>query len=1005
MVTKKQYTIGIFSIIVIATAFTIMIMSGGHIDYKNNHFKAFDVNNKTIFDSVYSVYTNNVLGTYAKYYYIDSRQNTDNVYLEQKIKFRNSNLTRFFYVRENTIKEGAKVSCPGNTCYLVVKYNGLKCTSISDNKCFIGTKTILDWSDAKDNIKVVKQYSTYLKITSHTLANEFYFDPKLIEDVVEDEKEIKDDFVDVKKISIKIKEDYDLVKPINLEMIDVKADLDDEVIVSKMISYFIKDKTIYFEFDTDKDYDIWQEGKDGERIEPLSYDVNGFNHLVSFNNDKTEYRVHIGKSSDIYVITVTGMSSWAGQSYMWLDNFARNSTNTTTVVPREGLVAFYPLNGNTNDYLGLNNGTEINTTNTTDRFENNNGAYNFEPSINSGIQNYNFSLLNNTNLFTVCGWFSTKSISLTQVIVSNYEGVNRFNINVGSSTIRARLGNKNVSSTTLSNNVWYHFCFVNNGPLDSNRALYLNSVIQTGTSATTTSSSDVGFWIGARQGGTNNNFNGSIDDVMIFNRSLSDSQVQALYQSSNKSVAQSYQTGALSTAFCIKDCINETGIVAQYRAENDNVNLNDYYGNYNFTVNGVVANNTGKYGYARGSFSETNFFSGSLPNINDTTNISFSFWLKLNYSTGIQTILDYTSGVNTQRIQIYKSTTDTIIFYMSKNGAVVGCGPATGALTLNNWYMFTGTYDGTTRNCKVYLNSNYIANENTAAYSANMANTVILGKAYDVGYSFSGYIDNLIIKNYTMPQSEINKLYLSGYDHYMNNSYLNKIEFDGDVNASCYFYNSNVTNFTTSYDNFFSNWTKYYTNNSNLTFISYANNQNINSNTDYGICTLNGTNFNVFNMTFYSDNSKIVINNTLLTVGNVQIQGIVEASIFTQTNATLKIYRPNGTLYNTTYNDTGAKDITLTNIYDYATLSSVENGTWSSVLNLTGNYNATVTSNFQVGYSCTIWDTWIYSGGSLVCNVLSVLKRFSMYDFNITMNRTEITTGTVVYLERSRLRK
>ena len=48
------------------------------------------------------------------------------------------------------------------------------------------------------------------------------------------------------------------------------------------------------------------------------------------------------------------------------------------VIPTNGLVAYYPFNGNANDYsLNANNGTVIDATLTADRFGNTNSAYQF----------------------------------------------------------------------------------------------------------------------------------------------------------------------------------------------------------------------------------------------------------------------------------------------------------------------------------------------------------------------------------------------------------------------------------------------------------------------------------------------------------------------------------------------------------------------------------------------------------------------------------------------------
>jgi len=54
---------------------------------------------------------------------------------------------------------------------------------------------------------------------------------------------------------------------------------------------------------------------------------------------------------------------------------------------QDGLVAFYPFNGNANDESGnLNNGTVNGATLTTDRFGNGNSAYNFNGIDESGLK-------------------------------------------------------------------------------------------------------------------------------------------------------------------------------------------------------------------------------------------------------------------------------------------------------------------------------------------------------------------------------------------------------------------------------------------------------------------------------------------------------------------------------------------------------------------------------------------------------------------------------------------
>jgi len=76
------------------------------------------------------------------------------------------------------------------------------------------------------------------------------------------------------------------------------------------------------------------------------------------------------------------------------------------------------------------------------------------------------------------------------------------------------------------NKDWYHIVCESNG---STIKLCINGVCQSGVSGTSSSSLDYdGLFIGQESDG-GNNFNGSIDDVMIFNRSLNSSEINSLY--------------------------------------------------------------------------------------------------------------------------------------------------------------------------------------------------------------------------------------------------------------------------------------------------------------------------------------------------------------------------------------------------------------------------------------------------------------------------------------------
>jgi len=81
----------------------------------------------------------------------------------------------------------------------------------------------------------------------------------------------------------------------------------------------------------------------------------------------------------------------------------------------------------------------------------------------------------------------------------------------------------NTDAYSISPNVWYHIFCVHNS---TNMTLYVNGIARSLIGSTTTAA-NIAFQIGSHYG--TYQFNGSIDDVMVFNRTLSDSEIAGLY--------------------------------------------------------------------------------------------------------------------------------------------------------------------------------------------------------------------------------------------------------------------------------------------------------------------------------------------------------------------------------------------------------------------------------------------------------------------------------------------
>ena len=268
-----------------------------------------------------------------------------------------------------------------------------------------------------------------------------------------------------------------------------------------------------------------------------------------------------GGGSGVFTSAISGLT--AGTTY-YVRAYATNSagtaygnqiTFTESAVPSNGLVGYWPFNGNANDMSGSgNNGTVNGATLTTDRNGNANSAYNFD-----GVTN-NIGLpiqQNGVTAYSVSAWFKT-SIggpifsgrgSSSQVglslIVHNIGTAG--NLDYGKAHFRAdgpfiSVGKR--TNNTYIDNQWHHFVGVYNGAvgkiISSQFSIYIDNLLVAQTNDDNGNTlapinNGTNLLIGAHQVFQNGGrFNGKIDDLGIWNRALTQAEITALYNSTGK---------------------------------------------------------------------------------------------------------------------------------------------------------------------------------------------------------------------------------------------------------------------------------------------------------------------------------------------------------------------------------------------------------------------------------------------------------------------------------------
>ena len=207
-------------------------------------------------------------------------------------------------------------------------------------------------------------------------------------------------------------------------------------------------------------------------------------------------------------------------------------------VPSNGLISWFPFNGNANDAsINGNNGTVNGATLTTDRFGNANSAYYFN---NNYIQIPSNSTLNNPQ-GSVSFWMNSTSTNLMIPIKKNiYIGAN--NEQYSFALNYTHLFSLKYNSLCQPGNGWSSFGGNNNllingnwhmvtATFSSSVKIYIDGLLISSNVAPNPNADNCpgDIQIGREWSSLPNYFNGKLDDIAIYNRVLSQAEVSQLY--------------------------------------------------------------------------------------------------------------------------------------------------------------------------------------------------------------------------------------------------------------------------------------------------------------------------------------------------------------------------------------------------------------------------------------------------------------------------------------------
>jgi hypothetical protein len=274
-------------------------------------------------------------------------------------------------------------------------------------------------------------------------------------------------------------------------------------------------------------------------------------------------------------------------------------------VQKNGLVGWWPFNGNANDESGNgNNGTVNGATLTVDRFGNNSSAFSFN-GINSRIQinDANSLDIQNGQSLSISTWIKhdLTSSNIDKYIISKYSGLlntgAQYAIGTGISgqaytTTQIAAGSQNWielrGNNTINDGNWHHFVYIwRNGV---NASIYVDNIHDTtrshGLTGSLVNALNLQFGCGAN---LSQYYKGRLDEIGIWNRALTQQEITALYKGCGNEITSQPTNASLSAGTDAQFSVGAKSR-SSYQWQSNPLNLGWHNISNNSTYSGATSN-------------------------------------------------------------------------------------------------------------------------------------------------------------------------------------------------------------------------------------------------------------------------------------------------------------------------------------------------------------------------------------------------------------------------------
>jgi hypothetical protein len=356
--------------------------------------------------------------------------------------------------------------------------------------------------------------------------------------------------------------------------------------------------------------------------------------------------------------------------------------------------------------------------------------------------------------------------------ISVYNGIRLYGIRTNGSTSTTNIQ----YNATLSLDTWHHLVVVMSGGSDTPSAVYIDGTALTASSqANTVITSQYAYpYIGGASNAAKTNYlDGKIDQVRIFNKALSSSEVTTLYGETHA-----------STTISTTDIFSDNSGVALYQLDGN-------------------ANDTGG---VSGKFGSAAIFNGSSSKIVNSnfaslSQVGISMWVNIADVTSNYTLIARYGTNREFAIYNYQTTNGFIanLYYNGNNGNAITI-TAGDYLTNNTWHHIAYTADGSTQP-KLYIDG---VQRGTAQSSNNTYYTST--ESLDIGGNTSlnrylnGKIDDVRIYSDALSSTEVGYLYNNTTASIPTDNLVAYYKLDGDARDEQQLYDGTASNVTYAYD-------------------------------------------------------------------------------------------------------------------------------------------------------------------------------------------------------------